>query len=311
MLNESLNLEIWDRLLSGKPLDGLNLEMRDGRIDIRGLDLPEPTVLRRFQFRGYAMQQVDSSIIHGARWRNLDFSNSKLAGLRLMRGLIENCRFDKCNLQSVRIWATSFREVSFKGANLRGSVLGGAHEGVRNTFTGVDFSEANLTGTIYQAAGFERCTFCNAKLAKIDFQTSTFTDCRFEGELDDVIFYPRGFKGEDYPPNEMVNVDFSRARLRHVGFRRLMLDRVRLPNDDEHIVLRNFEVTLDQMTAALQGQSDPIAKKLVAVIGNNRKWTAPNQVQGCINIVDLAGVVGEEGVKHFVAAIPPGARVEP
>jgi uncharacterized protein YjbI with pentapeptide repeats len=310
MLSESLNLEIWDRLLAGKPLDGLGLETRDGRIDVRGLELPEPTVLRRFQFHDVAIAETDAGIVHGVKWRNLDFTGSKLAGLRLMRGLVENCRFDDCNLQGVRFWATSFRGVSFKGANLRGSVLGGAHEGVRNTFSGVDFSEANLSGTTYEAAAFERCVFSNAKLVKIDFQTSTFTDCRFEGELDDVLFYRHGFKGEKYPPNEMMNVDFSLARLKHVGFRGLVLDRVRLPNDDEHIVLKNFAATLDQMVAALQRQSDPIAKKLVAFIGIKRKWAVANQAQGYINVPDLADLVGDEGVKRFVATIPPGARIE-
>jgi uncharacterized protein YjbI with pentapeptide repeats len=310
MKSESQNLEIWDRLLAGKPLDGLGLEKRDGRIDVRGLELPEPTVLRRFKFHGVAIVTVDSGIIHGMKWRNLDFSDSKLADLRLMRGLIENCRFDDCDLQAVRIWATSFRNVSFKGANLRGSVLGGAHEGVRNTFVDVDFSEANLTGTIYEAAAFERCTFRKAKLVKIDFQTSGFKDCLFEGELDDVLFYRQGFKGEKYPPNEMANVDFSCATLRHVGFRGLMLDRVRLPNDDEHIVLRDFAATLDQMVTALQRPSDPVATKLVAFIGIKRKWAAPNQAQGYINVSDLADLVGQEGVKRLLAAIPMGARVE-
>jgi uncharacterized protein YjbI with pentapeptide repeats len=309
MIDEKQNLEIWDRLLAGKPLDGLGLETRDGRIDIRGLALPEATVLRRFQFHGVAIAEVDSGIIHGTKWRNLDFSESKLAGLRLMRGLVENCRFDDCNLQGVRIWATSFRDVSFKGADLRASVLGGAHEGVRNAFLGVDFSETNLSGTIYEAAAFERCTFNNAKLTKIDFQSSTFKDCSFEGELDDVLFYRHGFKGEKYPPNEMVNVDFTHARLKHVSFRGLVLDRVRLPNDEEHIVLKNFSATLDQMTAILQRDGDALSKKLVAFIRIRRKWAVPNQAQGYINVPDLADLVGEEGVNRFLAAIPNGARI--
>ena len=132
----SLNLEIWDRLVEGKPLDGLRLETRDGRIDVRGLALPEPTVLRRFQFHGTTLAATDAFIVHGVKWRNLDFTGSRLAGLRLMHGLVENCRFDGCNLQGVRIWATSFRDVSFKGANLRGSVLGGVHESVwKSIFT--------------------------------------------------------------------------------------------------------------------------------------------------------------------------------
>lgn len=304
MISESLNLEIWDRLLAGKPLDGLGLETRDGRISVRGLELPEPTVLRRFQFRGVSIAAVDSGIIHGVKWRNLDFSKNKLAGLRLMGGVVENCRFDGCNLQDVRIWATLFRDVSFEGANLRGSALGGAHEVVRNTFLDVDFSKANLSGTTYQAAAFERCAFSNAKLTKIDFQSSTFKDCRFEGELNDVLFYRHGFKGENYPPNEMVNVDFTRAKLRSVGFRNLVLDRVRFPQDSEHIVIKNFARSIDQMTEMLSRQNDVTAKKLIAFIRIDREWLLPNQAQGVINIRQMADLVGEEGVQRFMAAIP-------
>ena len=211
-----------------------------------------------------------------------------------MNGLVENCHFDDCNLQGVRLWATSFRNVSFRGANLRGSVLGGVQDGVRNAFTAVDFSEANLNGTIYEAAAFEQCTFHNTKLVKIDFQSSTFKDCSFEGKLEDILFDRHGFRGEKYPPNEMANVDFSRASLKDVGFRGLSLDRVSLPNNNEHIVLKNFAVTLDQMTAALQRHDDLIAKKLIALIGIDRKWAVPNQAQGCINISSVADIVGEK-----------------
>ncbi len=304
MIDESLNLEIWDRLLAHKPLDGLALETKDGRIDIRGLELPEPSVLRQFQFHGVAIAEVDSGIFHGVKWRNLDFSESKLAGLRLMLGLVENCRLDSCDLQGVRFWVTSFRDVSFKGANLRSSVLGGTHEGVRNTFFEVDFSKANLSGTTYEAAAFERCTFSNAKLTKIDFQSSTFKDCRFEGELNDVLFYRHGFKGKKYPPNEMVNVDFTGAKLRGVGFRNLVLDRVHFPNDDEHIVIRDFPRSMDQVIEVLNQLNDATAKKLIALIQIDREWRPPNQAQGVINLSEMAEVVGAEGVKRFLAAIP-------
>jgi hypothetical protein len=37
MINESLNLEIWDRLYQGKPLDSLDIAKKEGRIDLGGL----------------------------------------------------------------------------------------------------------------------------------------------------------------------------------------------------------------------------------------------------------------------------------
>lgn len=160
------------------------------------------------------------------------------------------------------------------------------------------------TSTAYKAAVFERCVFRNAKLVKVDFQTSTFTDCQFEGELRDVLFYRRGFQGEAFPPNEMINVDFSRAQLRAVGFRGLTMDRVKLPHDANHIVIRNFASALDRMIAIFKQQQDNTAKMLVAFLNIYRKWAVPDQKQGVINAQDLAEAVGEDAVERLLAAVP-------
>lgn len=300
MISESLNLEIWDRLIQGKPLDGLALAVKDGRIELGGLELPEPSVVRRFRVQGVSMAEIDpGAVIHGAKWRNLDFTGSKLSGLRLFGCELTNCRFERCQLQDLRVWATTITECSFKGANLKKSALGGVQDGKRNIYTGVDFSDADLRETVYKAAAFERCVFRGAKLAKIDFQTSTFTDCVFEGELHDVLFYRRGFEGEAFPANEMVNVDFSRAKLHDVGFRGLTLDRVKLPQDADHIVIKNVPATLDKLIAALKQQGDTTAKQLTAFLNIDRKWIAPNQAQGVINTQDLAETISEDGVNRL------------
>jgi uncharacterized protein YjbI with pentapeptide repeats len=295
MINESLNLEIWERLIQGKPFDGLPLGSNDGRIILHGLRLPEPAVSRQFQFRDAQFSKVDAGVIQSPKWRDLDFSGSKLAGLRLALGQVENCRFDNCDLQGARFWATVFRGVSFKSANLRGAVLGGVVDDVRNTFVEIDFHATNLSSTTYQAAAFERCSFRNAKLSKIDFQSSTFKDCSFEGDLTDVMFYRHGFEGQKFPPNEMLNVDFSRAKLHDVGFRGLTLDRVTLPTGPDHIVFKDVPATLDKLFAALEKQGDPTAKLLVAFLSIDREWVAPNQAQAVISVQDLEEVAGVEG----------------
>lgn len=297
MISESLNLEIWDRLLQGKALDGLALGTKEGRLDLGGLVLPEPSVVRRYQTSVAAVAEIEpGAIFHRAKWQNLDFTGSKLNGLRLFGCEINNCRFDNCQLQDLRLWSTKISETSFRSANLRKAALGGVQDGKRNVFSGVDFTEADLRQTAYTAAAFNRCIFSNAKLEKIDFQTSTFSECQFEGELLRVLFYRCAFKGEAFPANEMVNVDFSRAKLRYVEFRGLSLDRVRLPNDAEHIVIKNYPAALDKLIAALQQQSNLASRKLAAYLGVFRKWAAPNQVQGVLNAEDLAEIAGPDAV---------------
>jgi len=125
-----------------------------------------------------------------------------------------------------------------------------------------------------------------------------------EDELRDIIFYGRGLQGEAFPPNEMVNVDFSQAKLRQVGFRGLVLDRVKMPQDEEHIVIPSLPKALDRMIDDLSRRDDVTAKKLIAFLNIDRKWILPNQAQGIINIRDLAAVTGEEGVNLLRSVLP-------
>ena len=246
------------------------------------------------------MAEIDSGpIIHCAKWEDLDFSNSKLNGLRFSGCELRNCYFERCQLQDLRVWSTTMSGCCFKGANLKKSVLGGVVDSERNRYSGVDFSYADLRETVYKAAAFEQCDFRHAKLVKIDFQTSTFTDCVFEGVLRDVLFYRNGFEGEAFPSNEMMNVDFSRAQLHDVGFRGLTLDRVKLPQDSDHIVIRDVQATLDRLIAKLKQQGDTTGKQLAAFLDIDRKWIPPDRVQGVINIQDLEETVGVEGANRL------------
>lgn len=299
-MNDLLNLEIWDRLIQNKPLDGLQLETKDGRISLEGLELPDPSVMRRFRACGVSVAEIEpGAIIQGVSCHNIDFSGSKLNTLRLYGCEFVNCRFDNCQLRDLRVWTTKFSEISFKGANLRKSALGGVQSGKRNIYSGVDFSDADLRETIYKATAFERCIFRGTKLERIDFQTSAFTDCVFESELRDVLFYRCGFGGESFPANEMVNVDFSHAKMHDVGFRGLTLERVKLPEDADHIVMKGVVGTLDKLIVRLKQQSDVTAKKLIAFLNIDRKWIVPDQAQAVINVQDMAETVGVDGVSRF------------
>ncbi len=113
----------------------------------------------------------------------------------------------------------------------------------------------------------------------------------------EVSFYRCGFMGEDFPPNAMVNVDFSRAKLRDVEFRGLTLDRVRFPNDDEHIVIENYPQVLDKLIEALKHQGDRTARILVAGFEVSREWAPPNR-RGVLNVQDFAQA-GEGAVERI------------
>lgn len=279
-MDESLNRQVLIRLLAAKPLGDLSLPIRDGRVDLRGFRFEAPK-------------------IEDFRWHNLDFSGVDLSALRMLRGDIDNCLFEKCDASEVRMWSTRVSNSSFRGASLREAMLGGADtDGRTNTFHCVDFAKADLRRTVYKAASFESCVFRNSKIADVDFQTTRFSDCRFEGKLERVLFYRYGFKGEQFPPNEMANVDFSNATLRWVEFRGLDLDRVKLPNNSEHLLIQSYPAVLERMIAALQKESDLSSRTLAAVFEDRRKWAGPHQVQGVLNVQDLLEAGGEEGLRR-------------
>jgi len=300
MTSDAKRAEAWRRLLTGESLTDLSLPKKNGRIDFSGLVLPQPKVLERRNIPFGKMERYEpNALFQKAKLHDIDFSQSKLDSLSFEESELSNCCFDRCELRNLRIWASTIRDCTFCDADLRESGLGLATierplSGKRNRFINVEFAKADLRNTVYVAAAFEQCSFRFAKLVNILFGTSTFKDCSFEGELREVRFWRsdlsvRGFPTDAFPPNEMIDVDFSRATLRDVEFRGLTLDRVRLPNDPDHIILEDFPGVLDRLISTLTQQQDQTAKILLAYLGAYRKWTVPS-ARGVLNKQDLAEI---------------------
>ncbi len=310
MTSNSQKTEAWQRLLVGESIADLSLPLKDGRVDLSGLVLPESRVVQRFQTSLADVTQIEpNGIFRGSKLQNLDLSGSRLGSVSFIESEVSNCRFDRCDLKGLRLCATTMRDCTLRGANLRGTALGAATvrgplEGKRNRFDRVDFTQADLKGTVYVAASFDHCTFANAKLLKIEFGSSTFANCHFEGELREVLFwrsdlFTRGYPEDAFPPNQMENVDFSRARLRDVEFRGLSLDRVLLPNDEEHIVISDFGDVLDKLISVLKQQADETAVVLIAYLSVYRRWTIP-AARGVLNKQSLADAAGEDAVARVL-----------
>jgi len=222
---EQLALEVLERLGRGAGLDGLDLGEHQGRIDLRGIAVPAPAKSQMSTRSEWALQHLSGQLVFdGVRLHGLDFSQGLLESIRFFRSAIVDCRFDGSACQDWRLWATDLSKTSFVRADLRKAVLGAWHEGRGNVFKNVDFTEANLRSIICPAATFEDCDFSRAQLAKVDFQSSSFIRCKFAGLVSEVIFYDHGYKTGKPDPNPMLDVDFTKAELRMVEFRRLALD---------------------------------------------------------------------------------------
>lgn len=305
-MDANLTASVWARLIAGSPLDDLELGTVDGRADLRRLTAPDPMILRRYSTATHTIiEQGGLVAVRGARWNALDFSNSKLKSIRFYDCNIENCRFDEAVCQDWRMWGTRIAASSFRAADMRKSALGGIDDGKRNSFHRVDFTSADLRDTVYKSADFVDCSFVNTRLTKVNFGGSVFVNSKFEGDLDEVCFNRKTFKGEGLPENEMKGVDLRGARLHFVEFRELDMSDVRWPEGDDHIVLADYVACLDRALDALSARSDVRAKSLAAILQVARKWAGPNQRVGIVSKRDLVEAGGEGAVDEFLRLCRP------
>src|SRR2546425_5820257 len=108
--HDSLNQisEVWARLSQGQSLDGLDLTMNNGRVDVRGLTVAQPTPGKTFRTpQADVTELVGRTAIRNATWKSLDFSGSNLNRIRFFDCTIENCVFDKCKCKDWRMWGTT------------------------------------------------------------------------------------------------------------------------------------------------------------------------------------------------------------
>jgi uncharacterized protein YjbI with pentapeptide repeats len=306
-----MSTEIWDALIHGRLLGDAGIPKIAGRLDLRNLHVAEPYAVKTTR-----TPLADLTVLGGvtsieeASWKSIDFSSSQLPSLRLLDCQVRDCLFDRCRLSDLRVWRTVFANVSFRSADLRGAMLGGTRENDdrRVSYHDVDFTGADMRGTMYGAAEFVRCKFNHAKLNKVDFQSSAFTDCSFEGELREVMFYRTGFRKERFPPNEMTRVDFRRAKLRWTEFRELDLDGVLFPEDEDHIVVDNYPETVERLLAHFRGRPDLGSQNFVTSFEHKKQWLGPCQGVGVLNRNDLIETGGEEGLKTVLQIIGSARR---
>jgi uncharacterized protein YjbI with pentapeptide repeats len=298
--------DIWNELANGKQIDFSGAPQHGGRLDLRGVVVSGPRSERTIQHPAGEYTIVSGlTDLKGGTWKSIDFTGSHLNSLRFNDCALEDCRFDDCTCRDWRMWETSFTNCSFRQADMRDSAFGAVSGERRNVFKDVDFTEADMRGTMYTSAEFSRCVFRNTRLVKVDFQGSVFTDCVFEGELDEVLFYDKGFNAKHLQANELLRTDFSRARFRHVEFRRLNLETVRFPEGDEHIRVDNFPQVIAAILSNLKGKEDLPSRKLAAVIGHKQKWLGTMQRRGVLSKRDILSAGGREGLDMILGLIEP------
>jgi uncharacterized protein YjbI with pentapeptide repeats len=299
--------EVWAKLLGGGSLDALGLPTVDGRIDLRGLRSPEPTIAGEITTPIRARVMKNLVEVRGATWRGLDFSGSSLEHLRIFDSVIEDCVFDDASCRGSRMWSSAISNTRFCNTDMRDFALGGLdQQGKWNSYRHVDFTRADLRGSAWKSAEVTDCTFADTDLSKVEFEGTRFTRCTFAGLVRETIFYRHAFKGEDLPSNEMRDVDFRGAQLRDVEFRKLDLDTVQWPDDDDHVVIDDYPAALDRAIAVFRTRNDQTSRVFTAVLELKRKWVGARQRRGILNRLDWLDRRDPAAVDELVAVLRGG-----
>jgi uncharacterized protein YjbI with pentapeptide repeats len=286
--------EAFARLLAGRPLSGMDLGTVGGRIDLRGLSVPIPRRLRRFETAGWFVEELGGLVkFQNARLENLDLSGAQLQSLRFHDSQVAGCLFDGANCQDWRLWGTEVTDCGFAKANLRQAAVGTWHNGRRNAWRRVDFSNADFRVISISAARYEDCDFSDAKLAKVRFGQCALTRCRFSGALHETVFDGRELSDVPAPPPP-EDVDFGEAVFDQVEFMGFDLSRVILPRDPDVRLVRRYRCVAERVLAAVRSGDSLEARMIRAEFAHRLKMMRGSDEYNVFNRRDYLAAGGDE-----------------
>lgn len=252
-----------------------------GLLDLRGLEVPSRTQLRRVVFSP------------------ADFSGSNWGRVWLERSSFEDSVFDSSRLLSASDHGNSFSKCRFLRASFRDAKVG---------YLGSRYRECVFDRTDFRGAGFIRpeydsCTFSDCRLDGVDFNGASFEFCSFSGLLTNVWF--RGGFWSSYclqefgqpRKNRMQGVSFERACLRGATFSDgCSLETVIPPSDNRHLLVTHWLSRLLRLEAEVQSWPQPSRAQgdLFVKVSITH---ARNQDQFILNRDDIVSIFGAEAAE--------------
>ena len=209
----------------------------EGRLDLRGLVVPEPVELADIvvpsAVPGHTMTFTQTSgqmAVRGREWADVDLSYSWLPSLDVEESQWVNCRFDAAVLRDSRIWDTEVENCSFETVDFRNVAVGTSLHSARETWwRHVSFRKAVVTSDVYFSGWHaEDVSFEGARISSVQFAQVTLVRVVFDGKLRKVQFNNR--VADLRPsPGPLVDCDFSRCEFDDVGFKNIHLTNVSFP----------------------------------------------------------------------------------
>lgn len=168
-------------------------------------------------FRGYPAHSI---VLNSVTVKDVDLSYADFSNSWMEANRFENCFFDKTDFTDSSDHANTFDQCVFLKCKFRLAVLG--YNGSR--FRNCIFKECGFQKTIFIRAEFVDTDFFNCRLNGVDFNASSFENCKFEGILENVWFrgtFPSELQLREFgqpKSNKMENVSFENADLRDLTF---------------------------------------------------------------------------------------------
>lgn len=246
------------RWLLGQGPRPAGLDEVDGQVDLRGIPLTAaPSTVGDPQDPGA-----------GVRWEALDLSGAQLEELRVFGGHVAGCRFDGASLTGLKLWGTTVEDSSFRRADLRSRALGtGDWRGLRTVWRRVAFDRADLRESVFLGCVLETCTFeKTSRLLQIT--DSEVRGCTFSGLLTSLLVSGQGHQVPVSP--DAFSADLGQAVLRDSKIEGYSLDQVRLPAQEDLLVVRHYPWVMKVAASYLEvAGTSPAGRRAAAIL---RTW---------------------------------------
>lgn len=132
-------------------------------------------------FRGYPAHRI---LVKDVVLKDLDLSYADFSNCWLEANRFENCFFEKTNFTDSSDHGDTFDHCVFRNCKFKLAVFGYDGSRYRNCI----FEDCSIQRMSFIRPEFVNTDFINCRLKNIEFNASSFENCKFEGLLDDVWF---------------------------------------------------------------------------------------------------------------------------